>query len=230
MASRAADRYTIDLSRISLEKFRSSLERRPLVPSRRLLKEKAGERFDRLQRTGIQTMAELVSSLASKNKLETVARETGIDSQYLILLKREAGSYKAAPVRLDAFPGISTADCDGLTRLGITNTKQLFNAVAAGQPRSALAARAGLAESRLDELVSLSDLCRLYGVGPAFARLLYDIGITSVEEMKSRTSGEIVQIYERETGKKADFAASDIDFTLELAAELEEAEDSDRPP
>ena len=71
------------------------------------------------------------------------------------------------------------------------------------------------------EVVQLSDLVRLYGVGPAFTRLLYDVGIKSVEAFLKYGPKEIVKIYEKRTGKKADFAEKDIRFSYEMARELD---------
>ena len=77
------------------------------------------------------------------------------------------------------------------------------------------------------EVVHLSDLARLYGVGPVFARLLYDTGIRSVETFLEYSPQEIVRIYEEKNQKKADFSESDIQFAHELARELESGFKSD---
>jgi predicted RecB family nuclease len=73
------------------------------------------------------------------------------------------------------------------------------------------------------EIVSLSDLSRVYGVGPVFARLIYDVGIRSIEEFVGHTAEEFIHIYEEQTQKKADFGVGEIQFSLELAKELDPA-------
>jgi len=63
-------------------------------------------------------------------------------------------------------------------------------------------------------------LARLYGVGPVFARIIYDVGISSVESFIKYSSKDFIKIYENKTKKKADFSESDISFSIELAREL----------
>ena len=69
--------------------------------------------------------------------------------------------------------------------------------------------------------VSLSDLSRIYGVGPVFARIIYDVGIRSVREFVECTAEDFVRIYEEKEHKKADFGVNEIQFSLELAKELD---------
>jgi len=57
----------------------------------------------------------------------------------------------------------------------------------------------------LDELARLADLARDYGVEPVFARMIYDIGIHSIQEFVRNTAEDFIDIYETQTQKKADF-------------------------
>jgi nucleotidyltransferase/DNA polymerase involved in DNA repair len=69
--------------------------------------------------------------------------------------------------------------------------------------------------------VGLSDLVRTYGVGPAFARILYDTGIHSISEFRSYSPHQVIDLYEKEAGKKADFSTDDIKFSLDLVQILD---------
>ncbi|RLC99602.1 MAG: hypothetical protein DRI65_17070, partial [Chloroflexota bacterium] len=60
-----------------------------------------------------------------------------------------------------------------------------------------------------------------YGVGPAFARILYDTGIHSISEFRSYSPRQVIDLYENKTGKKADFSTSDIKFSLALVQVLD---------
>jgi len=62
---------------------------------------------------------------------------------------------------------------------------------------------------------------RAYGIGPAFARILYDTGIHSISEFRSFTPQQVIDLYEKKTGKKADFSSSDIKFSLDLVQVLD---------
>lgn len=66
----------------------------------------------------------------------------------------------------------------------------------------------------------LSDLARLYGVGPVFAGIIYNVGINSVESFIKYSAEEFIKIYENKTKKKADFSENDINFSINLAKEL----------
>ena len=102
---------------------------------------------------------------------------------------------------------------------GIRNSRQLFDLAKNNQEN--LSADLELARETLTELVGLSDLVRAYGVGPAFARILYDTGIHSIGEFRSYTPRQVIDLYEKEAGKKADFSAGDIKFSLDLVQMLD---------
>ena len=134
---------------------------------------------------------------------------------------QEAKSYLSNPVRLDAFPGISPDHLKKLDALGISNTRQLFNAARERSERENLSQKSGIPIEGLDELVGLADLSRAYGVGPVFARMLYDLGISSIRLLLEHSADDIVRIYEEQTLKKADFGVNEMGFSLMLAKELE---------
>jgi Domain of unknown function (DUF4332) len=213
--------FHIDAKKISLESFRRSLASRELIPSRVVLKEKLESRFEAIHMAKIQTLGDLIGALKTKPKVEAFSKKTGLDVQYLTLLKREAGSYFSNPVFLSRFPGVDAKVISGLEKAGIKNSKQLFDKAFVAEDRAALSTEFGVSMQDLDELVCLSDLSRLYGVGPMFARIFYDVGIDSVSVLIGHSAERIVQIYEGATGKKADFSVKDLLFTLEMARELD---------
>lgn len=212
--------YHIDLDSFSLERFEASLASRELIPSRQLLKEKLRRRFKILETHGITTLGELIRALKTKPLIEAFAKKTGLEVNYLTVLKREASSYLPNPVKLDKFPGIDRHVVAGMEQAGIRNTKHLFEKTLTPKAKRQLLEQSKISAKDLDELIALSDLSRLYGVGPVFARILYDIGIESVHAFVSHNAEEIIAIYEQATGRKADFTPSDIRFTLEMSAQL----------
>ncbi len=210
-------RYHIDPYKITLDQLQASLEKRRVIPSRAVLKEALEERFQVLGRAGVETMGDLIARLKSKPKLEAFAHETGLDPKYLTVLKREASSYLPNPTKLDRFPGVNEHVIAELRRIGINNSKQLFDRTLNDAERQALRSETDISDAAFRELVSLADLSRLYGVGPFFARILYDTGIDSVNSFVSHSAKEIVELYEQTQGKKADFTEGDIQFSLEIA-------------
>jgi len=214
------ERYQIDLEKYSLQKFRKSLRSREMIPSRTSLKDDLDTRFGILENCGIANLKELVDRLKTKQKIEQFSQETSLSIPYLTLLKREAKSYLSKPIRLDKFSGVQTEYLDRLKKEGIRNTRQLFLQAQSKSGRERLSKETGIPKQALNELVGLSDLARIYGVGPVFARLIYDVGIRSVKEFVEYTARDFIRIYEEQTQKKADFGVGEIQFSLELAKEL----------
>ena len=220
-----ADQYHIDTHKYSLAKFKDNIQSRDMIPSRVILKEDVDERFEILERSGIHNLKDLIGALNTRTKIENFSNQTGLSIEYLTILKREANSYLPSPVRLSAFSGIPGEFVEVLEAHGIKNSRQLFNQAQDRAERSHLAQSTNIPIGTLDELVCLSDLARAYGVGPAFARMLYDVGITSIKEFAGYTAEEIIEIYESAEKKKADFSVDDIQFSLEVAQALDIAVD-----
>ncbi len=212
--------YHLDLSTFPLEKFQHILQTKDLIPSRVGLKEDLADRFAILETHGIASMQDLINALKNKDKLNQFAQASGLPADYLTLLKREAGSYLPNPVRLDKLPGVSIAAVDALAEQGIKNTRNLFDQAQTAAQREAICQTAGIPADVLLELVCLSDLSRAYGVGPVFARMLYDVGVHTIQDFITHSAAEIIAIYEEQTGKKADFSTGEIEFSLELAKAL----------
>lgn len=218
-------RYQIDLEKYSLQKFKNSLQSREMIPSRISLKDDLDTRFRILENCGIVNLKELIDRLKTKEKIEQFSQETHLSIQYLTLLNREAKSYLSKPIRLDKFPGVQKEYLNQLEEEGIHNTRQIFLEAQEKSEREQWSKEIGIPKEALNELIGLSDLSRIYGVGPVFARLIYDVGIRSVKEFVAYTAEDFIRIYEEQTQKKADFGVGEIQFSLELAKELDLAVD-----
>ncbi len=213
--------YHIDLAKYSLEKLKLSLKARNMIPSRVILKEKIDDRFKVLSENGIEHLADLITQLKTKQKVEKFSKQSELSVEYLTILKREAGSYLPNPVKLDKFPGVDLKSVTTLESAGIKHTKHLFDRTKEKEKFTLLLDLTGIDKACLEELKALSDLVRIYGVGPVFARIIYDVGVRSVETFKGLTARSFIQIYEEKMNKKADFGENEISFSIELAKELD---------
>jgi len=216
-----ANQYHINLEDYSLQKFKTRLTSRELIPSRVVLKDEIDERFTILETKNISNLKELIDNLKTKQKIEQFSIETGLSIEYLTILKREAKSLIPNPIRLGKFPGITSEIVNRLEAVGIKNSRKLFNQAKRKKERGQLAQQIEIPIEMLNELVCLSDLARLYGVGPVFARMIYDVGIRTIQEFVEITAEEFIRIYEEKEQKKADFGINEIRFSLELAKELD---------
>ena len=174
--------YSNDPAMISLEEFRKLTAGRNMLPGRVSLQEDMEERFDVLKGSGIENLEDLFRLLGSKPKIDNFSAQTGLSADYLVLLKREAGSYLARPFPLSNFPGIPYEYVEILKSRGIKNTKDLFEQVQTDQQQARLAESTGIPVYRLKELFTLCDLSRITGVGGIFARVVYEAGIRSTVE------------------------------------------------
>lgn len=215
------NQYHIDLEKYCLQKFKQNLNSRDMIPSRVSLKDHLDARFNILEGYGISNLKELIDALKTRPKIELCSKDTGLTIEYLTLLKREAKSYLPNPVRIDKFPGVATKYVDRLEAEGIKNSRQLFNEAKNKIERERLSQRTEIPIEVLNELVCLSDLARAYGVGPVFARIIYDVGIKTIKEFVENTAEDFIRIYEEKEQKKADFGVNEIQFSLELAKELD---------
>ena len=217
--------YHLDPDRYSLWEFEDNLASRQMIPSRVILKEKLAARFEKLRAHDLENLGDLLQALKTKSKIAALAEKSGIPERYLIILKREAKSYLPKPVRLDQFSGFSPSVIQALRDQGITHSRHLFERAQNPEERAELSRKTGISMELITELLCLSDLVRLYGFGPVFARMFYDLGIRTVKEVQEYKPEEIVEIYQQETGRKADFSAADIQFSLDLARALDLAVD-----
>jgi len=218
--------YHLNPAAYTLQQLKDQLLSRTLIPSRKPLTVNINNQFDLLHKAGINTLEDLLTSLKTRKKIEEFSKKSGIDFDYLNLLRREVNSYLPTPILLKEFSGFSAEDLQRLTGIGIKNSRQLFERAGSSTDRLKLAEISGIEINTLNELAGLSDLARIYGVGPAFARILYDSGIHSVCDFRAYTPQQVIDLYEEKANRKADFTLSDLKFSLELIQALDPGPDS----
>lgn len=174
--------YSIDPVLISLDEFRELTSGREMLPARVMLQEQMEERFAILKESGMQNLENLLAKLSTKTKIGEFAQRTGLSTDYLVLLRREAASYLARPFPLSDFPGIPFEYIELLKSRGLKNTRKLYEQVQTEELQADLSANTGIPAYRLKELFSLCNLSRITGVGGIFARVLYEADIRSAEE------------------------------------------------
>jgi len=218
------DSYSVNTTKFSLDRLRDALKTKDILPSRNVLKEQVDERFNLLKSEGIESLFDLLDILKSKAKIEQFATKTGLNTDYLTILRREANSYVSVPVRLIDLPTGETDTIKKLDSIGIRDSKQLFIKAAQLSDREQLAVCNNIEIEALTELVQLADLLRITGVGPIFVQIILDSGIGSVEEFLSLDSKELFdRLIKTNSDRgltKARFTIKDIEYCIELGKEL----------
>ena len=214
-----ADLYCIDLEQFRLEQFRRMLETKEVLPGRRILLEKMDERFAALESMSIENLAELRAALKSKAKREMFAQESGLPLDYLVILRREVNGYVSRPFNLEKIPGVDPEYVEKLAAVGVKHTRHLFKRAMSPAGRTALAEQAGVPEDKLLELVKLSDLARIVGVGPVAVRMLYEVGVDTLEAFITHSVDELLEKV-RAVEEGASLGAKDIEYCLETAQYL----------
>ena len=218
------DSYSLNTKNFPIDKFREILKTKNILPGRVLLKEQIDQRFDLLKSMNIQTLFDLLDALKSKSKIEKLAEKPGLSVEYLTLLRREANSYLPIPVKLTDLPYTDETVVEKLEAIGFKDSRKFFNHAASKTERTKLAQIHQLSIEALNELLSLCDLIRITGVGPVFARIIYDSGIHSVKEFLSYPVHDLHKkltiTNEEKKLTKVKFALNDIEYCTELGKEL----------
>lgn len=174
--------YYIDLEKISIDEFQHKLESGYLPPSRMILKERLDERFGYFKSIGLGTVKELIQLLGNKAKFAELAKVDCLKGDYLTILLRELNSTLPKPNKIADFTGISKNTVEKLEKAGIKHTLNLYEKVISRSDRLKFAESVDIDYSDILELTKLTDLSRIKWVGVTFARMLYDIGIDTVEK------------------------------------------------
>jgi hypothetical protein len=204
-----------------------------MLPRRIMLQEQIDERFAVLSAAGISTLGDVLRHLGSKSKLEAFSSETGLPEDYLVLLKREAGSYLARPFPLSAFPGIPFEYTEVLKSKGLVSTRDFFEKVQSEEQMAEQSGETGIPPARLKELHALCDLSRITGVGGVFARVVYEAGIHSSYEFAQTEAAihyrQYMAVILKYGYAAGHFSEEDIRYCIEYAKVVREADNESEP-
>lgn len=185
--------YHINAENVSLADLRKRIEETDLVPSRAWLLDEIKIKFNALEQQGIATLASLRQELKNPKRLETVANATGIDAQYLVLLRREIESYFPKPIALKAFDWLPEEEIARLAENGLRDTAALHKAASSARSRDELAKAAGVDAAILETLARLADLTRVQWTSPTTARMLVEAGYDSAVKVATADAEDLYQ-------------------------------------
>jgi predicted flap endonuclease-1-like 5' DNA nuclease len=183
--------YHLDAENSSLGDLQKRIEATDLVPSRASLLEGIEVKMKALEQQGITTLARLRNELKTSKRLEALAKATGIEPQYLILLRREIEGYFPRPFALKSFDWLPKSEIAKLEQNGIKDTAALYEASNSRPKRTALVKATGADGTILETLAQLADLTRVQWVSPTAARMLVEAGWTSAAEVARADADEL---------------------------------------
>ena len=189
--------YHINAENIGLGALRERIEATDHIPSRACLVDGIEERFALLEQYGVTTLASLRERIKTSGRLASVSEATGIDANYLVLLRREIEGYFPKPVALRVFVWLPADEIVKLEQHEIGNTAILYEAAGNASKRSELAQSTGVDISTLDQLYQLADLMRIQWVSPPFARMLVLSGYESAAKVKAASAHHLCEAIAR---------------------------------
>jgi hypothetical protein len=166
--------YHIDEDAISLDDLKHRIVATDLVPSRACLLDDIDARFSSLKRSGCLTLGHLRMQLRNRKSISHFTKQTGIDSQYLILLRREIESYFPKTFPIDSFDWIDDAERAALKAQGLKDTRRIYEALHSPERGDVLGC--GVSRETIEALASLTDLTRIQWTSPVAARMLLAAG------------------------------------------------------
>lgn len=175
--------YHLDPTSMSLNDLRQRLESTDLIPSHQPLLQGIGKKFGQLGKTGISSVEILRTRLRTAKALAATAATSGVDSEYLVVLRRAVEGFFPKPLSLRSFEWLDQSTISKLEGAGLANTEELHVALASS--RALVLRRTGINTQALAEVASLSDLVRVQWVSPTFARVLLAAGYTGARAIAS---------------------------------------------
>jgi hypothetical protein len=177
--------FYIEAERIGLGDLLRRIQETDLVPSRCSLKDYLDDSFHKLQMKGIGTLADLRKALKNVKSIDLLARETGMDAEYLTLLRREVESYFPKAFPLSEFHWLDGRQIAQLASMGYGNTASLYEALENPGSREEMLRANKLERWFVDDIFCLTDLTRIQWVSPTAARMLFEAGCKSAEAVAS---------------------------------------------
>ena len=150
-----------------------------------------GEKFNLLQSQRINSLADLRSEMKTPKRIGELAVKTGIDEQYLKLLRREIEGYFPKPVKLTNFDWIAAEELEKLIQHGIKDSKKLYEATTTDADTYELQTACGVDAAVLQELRKLCNLTRVQWVSANAALMILLSGYNNPAELAEADADDL---------------------------------------
>ena len=217
--------YSTDLERISLDEFQEILLSIELLPSRKILLDGLSTLIEKLKQRGIDHLETLQKMLKNKKGYLELAGELAVSVEYLTVLNREINSYVTKPVPLSKLDVFSDTELKQLEGARLKSTKDLYERGLMPADRSTLSERSSIPQEKIVAALELSDLLRITGVGPVYAKILKEMGINNAKAFLEIDSQDAVERYKRINAEKhyskVNLGIKDIEYVKRFCQKLD---------
>ncbi len=199
--------YYMDLGKISIDDYGDILKSTHLIPSWKILKENTDSNLEIIKKQGINNLLVLQKVLKRKDQLQEFSKQSGLPEQYLNVLRRMINGYHPKPNRIKDFPETSEEIILKLEKVGIKNTRHLFDKVKNLGDRKLLSEETGISDTEILRLTKLTDLCRIRWVNHTFAYVLYEAGYDTLEKMTNADPDQLFETVKQLNAKRKFYRA-----------------------
>jgi hypothetical protein len=216
--------YYIDLKGISIEKYKEILKTAELIPSWKILECDIDKNLDIIKKNNIKNLDELLIALKDKDKVQKFSKQSGLQEDYLAVLKRVVNGYRQKPNMIRDFTCVTEDTVVKLEKLGIKNTLKLYDIILTDEKRKALSNKTGISKDELMKLAKLTDLSRIRWVNHTFAYVLLEAGYDTAEKVANADYQELYQTVKQLNEERkiynAHIGVRDMKMIVEAAKDL----------
>lgn len=217
--------YSTNLEKISLDEFQTILNTVELLPSRKILLNGLSDLVANLKQKDVTNLAALQKLLKKKKRYPELVDELMISQEYLTVLNREINSYVSKPVPLSKLDVFTDSELEALENTGLRTTKDLYERGLTPEDRKELSEGLSIPLERIVAALELSDLLRVTGVGPVYAKILKEMGINNALEFLEIDSQHAVERYKRineeKNYSKVNLSIKDVEYVKRFCEKLD---------
>lgn len=216
--------YYIDLKNITIDKYKEILKSAVLIPSWSVIERDIDKNFDIIKNHKVSNLDELLLALKDKEKIHEFSKQTGLQEDYLVILKRVVNGYRQKPNAIKDFTCVTEDTVVKLEKAGIKDTLRLYDNILTDKRREALSNETGISKDEMLKLAKLTDLSRIRWVNHTFAYVLLEAGYDSAEKVANADYQELYyavkKLNEERKIYNAHIGVRDMKMVVEAAKEL----------
>ena len=185
-------KYDLDLSKMTIEEYKIFLKNQYLIPSRQILHENIDENFQVFKNCGFKSILDLKQAISTTAKIDKLAKETKISTEYLNILRRELGTFDKRGIPFKDFLIIDNDTISKLNEKEIKNTKDFYEYYFKVNNEEKLSEELNISVEIIQCLVSLANLVRINGIAALGALAFYDAGYRTLKDITNSSKEEIL--------------------------------------